>query len=438
MNNKMKLFLRVAIATVIAITAMTCAAACSQWDSPYDTLNGDGYTVSVRYDANGGVFAGVEGVEVVDVFNLDEYRTNAAGQKEIMLVEPDNAAVRKSSAYSISKTDHYFAGWYTEDGEKWDFSKPLTVDPSQKYDSNVAYLTLYAKWLPNFEFFFYEVSADGTESTESYATQTGVQITVPAWTETSAELTMGTFPSIEGKTFEGAYIYVDGVKTDITGEFNATEVLESGKPVKVYTTWRDGTWYRVNSAKQLAYTVGKHSAADAMKINVELAADLDFSDIQWPVKWSESTESFAGVIVGNGHKISNVSLKQDDINQEMGGLFASISADAVIRDVAFENVAYTVETGRRNSPASFGLLAGVLEDGATLEDVTVSGTFNVVNGCMLPASYDFGLICGEGNVGDMDLSAVTCRIVTPTGDVLPPEAGGWTIEADGNTVQIIR
>ena len=443
MNNKMKIFLRVALASVIVLAAMTCVAACSQWDSPYDTLNGDGYTVSVRYDANGGVFAGVEGVEVVDVFNLDEYRTNSAGQKEIILVEPDNEAVRKSSAYSITMTDHYFAGWYTapEGGEKWDFSKPLTVDPNKSYDSNTAVLTLYARWLPNFKFFFYEVSADGVESTESYATQTGVQFTVPAWTETSAELAMGTFPSIEGKTFESAYIYINGEKTPITGDFKATEVLQDGNDVKVYTTWREGKWYRVNSAKQLYDTVGKQSASNAMKINVELAADLDFADISWPAKWSDGTEAFSGVIEGNGHKISNVSLEQTNFNQEKGGLFASISADAVISDVAFENISYTIKEGflkNTNLNRFFGLLAGVLEDGATLEGVTVSGTFNVVNKCMLPNDYSFGLVCGEGEIGDMDLSGITCQILKPSGDVLLPEEGGWTIEADGNTVTVNR
>ena len=50
-------------------------SACSSFGTPWDRMDGEGYTVSVRFDANGGLFAGTEKVTVVDVFHPENPRT---------------------------------------------------------------------------------------------------------------------------------------------------------------------------------------------------------------------------------------------------------------------------------------------------------------------------------------------------------------------------
>ena len=95
------------------LIAVCFVASCSQWDTPYDSLNKDGYNVSVRFDANGGMFAETPNVYVVDVFNLDSLKTNANGNKEISLLDPEDSK-RGTIKYTVSNQGHNFVGWYTE------------------------------------------------------------------------------------------------------------------------------------------------------------------------------------------------------------------------------------------------------------------------------------------------------------------------------------
>ena len=110
----MRKFWKIIALTAVLLTAAVTATGCALWETPYNGLDETGYTVSVRYDANGGSFAGSPNeVFIVDVYNPADHTTDASGKASIKLFAPDDP-VRKDSAFPVSNTGHFLAGWYTE------------------------------------------------------------------------------------------------------------------------------------------------------------------------------------------------------------------------------------------------------------------------------------------------------------------------------------
>ena len=61
----------------LAVATLSCLASCSTWTTPYDRLDKDGYTVSVKFDVGeGATFANVANVSIVDVFNMEDFEIN--------------------------------------------------------------------------------------------------------------------------------------------------------------------------------------------------------------------------------------------------------------------------------------------------------------------------------------------------------------------------
>ena len=145
-----------------------------------------------------------------------------------------------------------------------------------------------------------------------------------------------------------------------------------------------------------------------------ICADLDFSNQVWKPNLTEG--EFTGTIIGNGFKFSNIKSIQGaaaSARQKFGGLFGTLGATAVIKDVVFENVSYQIEAGSRAPEVSFGLLAGAVREGATLENITISGKL-LINTYATLNQYNIGLICGVGSAGTIDKSAIQCFKVDGT------------------------
>jgi hypothetical protein len=109
-----------------------------------------------------------------------------------------------------------------------------------------------------------------------------------------------------------------------------------------------------------------------------------------------------------------------------------MAATSKLNNVNFENIVVKITKGTRTLGACFGLLAGKIESGAELKDVTItSGTIQIDTNCYW-ATDDFaiGLVCGAGysNQLGIDLSGITCEKV---GDK------AWVINIDGNEVTIV-
>lgn len=417
------------LTAVCALCVLCTLTACTgRGGPPYQSLDEQGYTVSVRFDANGGVFAGTNDVTVVDVFNPENESVNANGETEFRLLSPDDP-LRKERAFSISRTGYFLAGWYTERtlrtdengapadeygvptaesgrpqgytyAGRWDFATDVAakkIDGTESSETPI--LTLYAAWIPYFDYEFY------TETGDPLGSLSLIDLETPAWDESTGKLNLKRFPDRDGMTLDGAFL--DAACTlPMTDALRGTAYVdyETGttktESVSIYTKWLTGDWFRIYTPKQLLQNakLGGHYV---------LCADLDFSDAVWPPLFA--TGKFTGSIIGNGHKISNVSVTQADASKTAGGLFGQIDASATLTDVCFENISYTVKAGSRMQGASFGLLAGSVADGATLEGITLTGILYISESCYPQSDYRIGLVTGIGSVNGIDDSGITCR-----------------------------
>lgn len=432
MNNKIKYLL----ITVMLLIAVCFVASCSQWDTPYDTLGEGGYNVSVRFDPNGGSFSGAENVNVVDVFNLDNQKTNANGNKVIPLVAPDDKS--RPTQYVASKQGYTLVGWYTsrelrvdKDGNalddygelvsvsgrnqgyvysgKWDFAtSTVEVDPNNKYNGEESVLTLYAAWAPHFNINFYEDKGNGEY--ELIGNKISSSLEISTWD--GAKMKEKDLPKLDGKTFKEASITSD-FATLLSGTVTGhdlgmydyeTGTLKNGNNLNVYIRYNEGRWFKITNATQIR----DNSYLDGCYI---IENDLDFTGVTW--KSLLSNDTFKGKIIGNGHKLSNITINQEDVNVMRGGLFGGIDAVAVIENVTFENVTYNMNKGSLKAGASFGLLAGVISSGATLTNVEISGKFNISSEIYPNSDYTVGVISGNVIETVIDTSNVECTV---TGD----------------------
>ncbi|MBR2651009.1 MAG: hypothetical protein IKD45_05045 [Clostridia bacterium] len=463
----MKKIVTIIVAVVLVLAAAAMMTSCAQWADQYKLLDKEGSTVSVKFDANGGMFAGANGVTVVDVFNLNDYSEDSDGTKKIPLIAPDDDK-RGNNAFEISRTGYNLAGWFVkeaivnDDGEaldedgnvasesgkepaykltEWDFSKDkLALDPSKTYTSATPALTLTAVWLEYVNFEFYEKTDKGFDL---IGTHKGTQIDVPEWDMSSGKLNYKNFIKLDGKTLTGAYLdeaMTEAMTATVKGEFDYKAEAFKGEfdyelgiwtfpPIKIYTEWMDGEWYKISSAAQL-------NKNTSLKGCYEILADLDFSEVNWPAAFTNGT--FAGTIVGNGHKISGIETtayitRGGDVSH--GAVFGSLAKSAKISGITFDNVTYTVKNAAKASSLALGLLAGT-NGGATLTDVKVENSVikitedfgenfaaNIIN-----ESFKLALLFADGDDAGIDSSLISCEIIPNKADV----PADFTVSADEN------
>ena len=444
-----KLIIRIIVAA-LAVATLSCLASCSQWNSPYENYGKEGYNVSVRFDAGKGVFTNTPNVFVVDLFKMDDFEKNSAGNYEIPLIAPDNSA-RGNVVYKVSRTGYFLAGWYSQrelrfdnDGNmlddfgnittnpdeqgyvysgKWDFeTSRLEIDPASNPTAEINSLTLYAAWVPYYKFETYVAG----ESQPYSAKDNLLSLSLPEWK--NGKMDMGTFPKRDGYTFDGAYSDPEctvPITSDIIGAYDEATAVTLTPTIKIYTKWREGTWYCIENQSQFTSNISATA-------NYELLCDLDFAGKSWPRAFTNN--GFSGTIVGNGHKITGISVNQTDISNMRGGIFAVISSTAKISDLTFENVTYNIQAGSRLSGASFGTLASSIEEGAVLDNVSFSGTLNIYKSRSLSIKSDaqIGLLTSLGNRADVS-GEVQCFIISDDGVTsTPASAIDELLEADGS------
>ncbi len=391
------------MAVLLVCAALMSLTSCSQWDAPYDALDKEGSAVSVKYIADlaeptaenpsVGVFASTNGVTVVNVYDIKKYTPNSNGKVEITLTQPDDTN-KGNNSFRVSKDGHILAGWFIAEpkvnadgepldqdgnlvsesgkpqgydyGEKWDFSlDKLTLDASGEYKSSSPELVLAAKWMPYVNFEFYEKVNGELKLLGTNRTKT---LELPEWKE-DGSLNYNTYLKIDGRTYKAAYLDEDMTEliTDkVEGVYNYEIGELETKTIRIYTEWLEGEWYRVSTISQFK--------SYARKGNIELLCDLDFTTDK--AAWSLSNFEFNGTINGNGHTIKGIKstayiTKGGDISH--GGIFGSLGKDAVIKNVTFSDIKYTVSSAAKASGVTFGLFAGS-DLGATFENVTVKNS----------------------------------------------------------------
>lgn len=429
------------LAACLLLVTMLFLNGCAPNKTPYELNDLDNFTVSIKYDANGGLFTDNTTV-ITDSYNIADLAPNDQGQVQIALLPPDDPG-RGTDAFAPRNNGYFLAGWYSnrlettdEAGnitysyeDKWDFENDLlSLDPNGNYTASKPELTLYAAWVPLFEIELYALDSGEKVSTMTFDPTVTEEVLIPAWDETTGTVKMNGFPEREGYTFNGLFYDELGSQAVSTASVSHPGTVDTSTgtaadiSMKLYVDYLEGDWYQIYNAEQFADNA-------SLKGNYILQADLDFSDEIWPTNLMYG--NFTGTIEGNGHTIKNIDLRQTNNSKVNAGLFGNLTEDAKLNNVIFDHASFTIEAGTRVKGTSFGLLAGTISDGAVLTDVRVANSvLKIDSGCYFGADdYSIGLICGMGSDTKLDPSGITC---TAVGDA--PETVNITV--NGNTVTV--
>ena len=245
-------------------------------------------------------------------------------------------------------------------------------------------LTLYAAWVPYYNFEIYTTDSSGNSYLLS--TVSALNLTIPKWNDGDVTLAMDNFPTRDGFTLKDVeYIDTNIIKEEINGKITITgkwdeDTATSLTPtIRLNTVWTEGKTYKIYSAEDLiknADTEGYY----------EIYADLDFTGLQWPAAFLNG--KFNGKISGNGHTISNISFESTSRSRLTNGLFSSLGENAYIDNIKFKNVTHTIDLMTVAQDATFGLLAGTASDGATFRKVEISGKLVFGDNCASLAGSD--------------------------------------------------
>ncbi|MBQ3017733.1 MAG: hypothetical protein IJD89_02195, partial [Clostridia bacterium] len=196
--------------------------------------------------------------------------------------------------------------------------------------------------------------------------------------------------------FKGLYLDKD-LKTPMGEKYTHPFVYDeatatiSNLTLRVWVGYEEkaGEWYKIYSSAQLA----NNASASG---NYEILADLEFTALTaWPNVFRNN--DFTGTIVGNGHKISGISLESNTGSATLG-MFKSISKDAKIENVNFENVSALIDRIYIKPGARYAVVAASIEDGFKFEGVTfTNATLKITTSAFnLHQDSIIGLVCAEG------------------------------------------
>lgn len=350
--------------------------------------------------------------------NIVYYVTNEEGY---LLDEEGNALVYREKYHDEDENKDYDAGYYivgknskstpaisepfyTYD-DRWDFENDeLICDPEEgnlldkdgniiaKKSENGKYeLRLYSGWVPYYYFYYYrQVDGEWVKYGETYFNYSIVEeenytdrntIWTPDWNEGAMDhkhpykySSTYEFPGLSGHTFVAAYndeACTDKIEGSTT--HNGSLDIEHAAPIdriqNIYVVFEEGVKFRIETAEQLAKNVnlnGQYTILD----------NLQFSDgMEWPSAFI--TGEFNGTFTPEDNKtvtITGAVARFASTTATHGGLFGHIGANAVIKNINFVNVILDITTGANNrQDSSLGLFSGEIEDGATVENITVGG-----------------------------------------------------------------
>ncbi len=441
MKKRKTIKIAAAAAAGVAIIALIIWAIVSSSGSVFDAHEKEGYTVSVTFDSNGGTFKGS------DSSIIDLYKPEDIGSDGLALLAPDDVRRDKNNVMTVTKADHFLAGWYRERAlidendpskgytysGKWDFENDrVAIDPSENYSADESVLTLYAAWVP---YYVFEIYAEDDKTTPLFSVS-ALNLTIPEWNDGDVSLAMDNFPTRDGYTLKAVYdldsmVKIEGTaaesgnKKTITGEWDEVTATSKTPVIKLYTEWEEGHRYRIYSAEDLA------ANAD-LDGYYELYANLNFKNVTWPAAFQNG--KFNGRIIGNGKKIFGVSFESTSRSRLANGLFSSFGENAVIENVKFETITHVIDLMAVAQDTNFGLLAGASADGATFKNVSVSGKLVFGDNCAALAGSDSFTIKKVIGVGDV--SGISVGEILVEKKNADNKAFDLTVDGDG-TVTIV-
>ena len=380
-----------------------------------------------------------------EIVKVDGKAVDNAGNT---LLEEDGFyyTVRKGNDGKTIKEEAVPAYTYSD---PWDFAKD-TVD--FKVGDAKHELTLYAGWVPLFSFEYYykednEWTLFGTTPFDYLLAQavdrddlTKIKdcVFVPDWSLETGKMehkfsSAYTFPSVKDKamTFKAAYSD-EACQHKITREnpYRHTgtinfETAAAINPVqKIYVEFDEGSYYRITTAAQFAaindpdgyYTILSDELDFNCSVDYENGGELPSKteNIHWPSDFL--TSSFTGKIEGEGGKSVTFKNIGAQINAKTttellyGGLFGAVDKGAVIKNVSFKNVVLDIKSVTSRRGANLGMFAGNIEEGATLEGVTISGELRLWEISVSGGDFKFHLLANgnHSGVGEGNIKLIVC------------------------------
>ncbi len=314
----------------------------------------------------------------------------------------------------LNKADENEANSISEEEEETDSeeeSVQKTVLPAYDYDklwnfdtdkveyelnSGIKEINLYAGWVRYYEFeYYYKVEGStedwkvaGTTSFDYKVTNQEGSVTtdhdnlfIPekidgamSYSHKFQNNDVFNFPKVDGTTFKAAYTDKECLN-QITSSYEHYGTLDVStataidRVVPVYVILLEGERFEISSAEKLI----EHANA---KGYYEILNDLDFQGKEWPKAFSmgEFSGKFYGS-EGNQVVIKNLSIAHNSNFEEdsFGGIFGKVLSNATIEDVAFENVVFDVtQVAKMLRDCQFGTFSGYIEEGATIDNVSLS------------------------------------------------------------------
>ena len=451
MKTKFKFVISLACLSVICFGAAACKDL-----SKDEEMAEKGYVISVTYDPNGGKFMNREGITIKDYFNPESYQKELDGSIQISLLEPTDKARPTSGLdrITLSRQNYSWIGWYQERNEikndngevvdiegnvleiqedgsylnaegkeatpaytysgRWDFETQKLTYKAEDYaetDGKMS-LTLYAGWVPYYEFEYYYQTESGWklegktsfDYVKAQEENSGIDsMWLPQWLDGAMNYTHSEtnyeFPRKKDTTFLKAYtdeactqeITTDSLKHG--GSLDVATASTIGRVQKIYVIAEEGEQYRITTAQQLINNVNLNGY-------YEIQSDLDFTGLQWPAGFSIGT--FTGKFYGaneTSYKLKNISAVVNNEGAQYGGLFGFIENGALVKDVTFENASLDLmKANSKSTETAFGLFAGFIEDEAIVENVKISGTLKI-GGITLANGWSINLLANGNSNG---------------------------------------
>ena len=333
---QMKLYgKKTGLLAILVLSLLLLLSACSsnREQEKLDRLEQDGYVCKVTIDFCGGTAGGKEKQLYYTKLNSLMFTPGASNT---------NTESPVRSGYHVKE---YYVREKATDGSEtervWNFDKDRITED----------LTLYCRWAKNYSvrIRYGEDFAKTSEVSVSDEDPSVSRFTAPKW---------------EGHTLIG-YYYDEAYTQPVT--FPYIHAHDDANPDEtVYAKFIEGNYRVISKPSDL-----KSVSAGA---NYYLLNDIDMSEagkISFP-------DTYSGQFLGNGHKILNLTVEKNQSKTgTIYGLFNRLASGAVLRDVTFENLQVKVNLNNLQNQMllQMGALAGLCDDGATVENVTLSGTF---------------------------------------------------------------
>ena len=372
--------------------------------------------------------------------------------------------------------------------DPWDFESDRVR--YKKGDEPLS-MTLYAAWVKYFtfdyyykptkesewtlfgttEFDYYEAKAENEKEDTDETKVVLDGVFVPQWSEETGRMDHKysgdySFPSVTGKTFKAAY--KDAACTQeitrssplrhsgYTYHTDDTKKLTVVDPVQnVYVEFDEGNHYRISKASQFTaigdpaghYEILSDTLDFGCKYENNVLSFPEGSSARWPMGLMGL--EFTGTLQGtDGKKVTfrNVgAVWYSDTGTTRVGLFGGIGRTGVIKNVAFENVVLDIQKATGSREAFFGLLAGNIETGAAIENVSIGGEILLgeVRNASLAGAH-LNLTANGSNAGitktEIGITVYGQEIYGTGGSqdanmydfAIDPTAGKTTVDANGN------